>query len=114
MTWFGNAGHLLDVDVEHVSRSGMLITNNGNGGLERAGSFQFHAGEKAAHGGAAQPGGLNDAGVGPALAAEAFDGSCFFCGDATRRAVRTRGQVRQCGGTPFPKAAYPLGGRPAD
>ena len=36
MARFGNAGQLFDVDVQQIAGSGMLITNDGDGWIEKS------------------------------------------------------------------------------
>jgi hypothetical protein len=111
MTGFADAREFFDVEVQQIAGSGMLITNDGNGRLERSSGVEFQTGEDAADGGAAQADGLGDAHTGPALTAQLFDAGHLFGGNATRGAMRARRAIAQSRHTALTEAADPLGGR---
>jgi hypothetical protein len=71
---FGDAGKLLDVDVQQIAGSGMFVTDDGNLGLEVLHGVQLETGENATDRGAAQAGGLRDANTG--LVARGVSANC--------------------------------------
>ena len=54
MAGLGDAGQLLDVDVQQVAGSGVLVAHDGHGGFQHLDLVQLEAGQDAAHGGPAQ------------------------------------------------------------
>ena len=79
-----DARELFDIDVQQIAGGRMLITNDGNGGLQGTSGVEFQTGQHAADGGPAQASGLCDTHAGPALAAQLLDVSHLLGGNATR------------------------------
>src|ERR1700752_3844727 len=64
----GEAAQLLDIEMEQIAGSRMLITHDGNGRLQIAHAVQAQATKDTTDGSAAQTGGLGDVEAGEALA----------------------------------------------
>lgn len=56
----GEASQLLNIEVEQIAGSSVLIADQGHGRLQIAHATQMQAAENAAHGGPAQPRGLGN------------------------------------------------------
>jgi hypothetical protein len=54
------AGHALDVEMQQIAGSGMLITHDGRGGMEMAPAVEVSPLQNAADGGRAEAGRLGD------------------------------------------------------
>ena len=54
------AGHALDVEMQQIAGSGMLVAHDGRGGMEMAPAVQLSALQDATDGGGAEMGGLGD------------------------------------------------------
>ena len=54
------AGHAFDVEVQQIAGSGMLIADDGRGGMEVAPAVEMSAPQDAADGGGTEMGGLAD------------------------------------------------------
>ena len=67
------AGHALDVEMEQIAGSGMLIADDGRGGMQVAPAVEMSALQDAADGGGAEMGGLGDVIGGMQLATQGDD-----------------------------------------
>ena len=67
------AGHALDVEVEQIARSGMLVAHDRRSGMEMAPAVEVSALQNAADGGGAESGGLGDLIGGAQLAPQGDD-----------------------------------------
>src|ERR1700723_3856765 len=88
---------MLDIEMEQIAGSGVLVANYGHGGLQVADAIQAQTAENAADGGAAQARGLSDVQAGEALAAKLFDAlnqSIRRAAWGPQRTRRTVGQTR--------------------
>src|SRR5579864_964267 len=72
----GEASQLLNIEVEQIAGSSVLIADQGHGRLQIAHSTQMQAAENATHGGPAQPRGLGNVVSGEALAPQLFNALC--------------------------------------
>ena len=70
MASLDDTGELLDVEVQHIARRGVLVAHDGDRRLQHLRLVQLQAGQDAADRGPAQAGGLRDAHPGPTLPAE--------------------------------------------
>src|ERR1051326_4978254 len=67
------AGHALDVEVEQIAGSGMLVAHDGWGGMQVAPAVEMSTLQNAADGGGAEAGGLGDLIGGAQLAPQGND-----------------------------------------
>ena len=67
------AGHALDVEMEQIAGSGMLVAHDRRSGMEMTPAVQLSALQDAADGGGAEAGGLRDVIGGTQLAAQCDD-----------------------------------------
>ena len=80
---------MLDVEMQQIAGSGVLVANHGRSRLQVADAIQTQTAENAANGGAAQAGGLRDVQTGEALAAQLLHAFDQMLRRATRRAPGT-------------------------
>jgi len=64
---------MLDIEMEQIAGSGVLVANHGHGGLQVADAIQTPSAKDAADSGTTQAGGLSDVQAGEALPAKLFD-----------------------------------------
>ncbi len=70
---FGKAAQMLDIEMEQIAGSGVLVANHGHSGLQVADAIQTQSAKDTANGGTTQAGGLSDVQAGEALSAKLFD-----------------------------------------
>jgi Transposase len=104
------AGHALDVEMEQIAGSGMLVAHDGRSRMQVAPAVEMSPLQNAADGGGAEAGGLGDLIGGAQLAAQGND-----LGDQLRRGLaravqRTGGTIPQAGQPQGAVAGPPLGG----
>src|SRR5487761_1309941 len=109
MAGFDDAGQLLDVDVQQVSRGGVFVAHDGDLGLQHFGLVELQPSQDAAHRGPAEPGGLRDPHSGPALPPKPFHALDQLRTHAAWRAMRTRGSVHERRPATLAETAHPLG-----
>jgi hypothetical protein len=70
---FRKTAQMLDIEMEQIAGSGMLVANHGHSGLQVADAIETQSAKDAADGGTTQAGGLSDVQAGEALSAKLFD-----------------------------------------
>ena len=91
------AGHALDVEMEQIAGSGMLIAHDGWGGMQVAPAVEMSAPQDTADGGGAEMGGLGDVIGGEQLATQSDDLSHPLRRGSARAMERARGTIRKPG-----------------
>src|ERR1051326_14072 len=91
----GKAAQLLNIEVEQIARSRVLIANQGNSRFQIAHAVEAETAENAAHGSSAQAGSLGNVVPGEALAPQLFDVLCQRFPGTTRGTMRTRRAIVQ-------------------
>src|ERR1700732_2424970 len=104
------AGHALDVEMEQIAGSGMLVAHDGRGGMQVAPAVEMSPLKNTADGGGAGGRGLGDLiGGGGTAGARGDLGDQLRRGSA-RAVQRTGGTIPQAGQPQVAVAAPPLGG----
>ncbi len=93
------AGHALDVEMEQIAGSGMLVAHDGRSGMEVAPAIEMSPLQNAADGGGAEAGGLGDLIGGVQLAPQGNDLGDQLRRSSARAMERSRGTIPQ-GGQP--------------
>jgi hypothetical protein len=70
---FRKTAQMLDIEMEQIAGSGVLVANHGHSGLQVADAIQAQSAKDAADSGTTQAGGLSDVQAGEALPAKLFD-----------------------------------------
>src|SRR5205823_12204336 len=97
------AGHALDVEMQQIAGSGMLVAHDGGSGMQMTPAAQLSAPEDATDGGGAEAGSLGDLIGGAQLAAEGDDLSDQLRRGSARAMQGPRGMIPQAG---QPQAAH--------
>src|ERR1051326_4281977 len=105
----GKAAQLLNIEVEQIARSRVLIANQGNSRFQIAHAVEAETAENAAHGSSAQAGSLGNVVPGEALAPQLFDVLCQRFPGTTRGTMRTRRAIVQTRQTLLLITVGPLG-----
>src|SRR6185312_1360962 len=105
----GKAAQLLNIEVEQIARSRVLVANQGNSWFQIAHAVQAETAENAAHGGPAQAGSLGNVVSGEALAPQLFDVLCQRFPGTTGGTMRTRRAIVQARQTFLLIMVGPLG-----
>ena len=103
------AGHALDVEMEQIAGSGMLVAHDGRSGMEMTPAVQLSAPENATDGGRTEASGLGDLISGSQLATQGDDLSDQLRRGPARATERSRGTIPQAGEAQGAIAAEPLG-----
>ena len=104
------AGHALDVEMEQIAGSGMLVAYDGRSGMQMTPAVQLSALQDAADGGGAEMGGLRDVTGGAQLATQADDLSDQLRRSSAGAMEGTRGTIPQAGQPQAAIAVGPLSG----
>jgi len=104
------AGHALDVEMEQIAGSGMLIAHDRRSGMEMTPAVQLSALQDATDRGGAEMGGLGDLIGGAKLAPQSDDLSDQFRRGSARAVEGPGGTIPQAGQTQSAIALDPLGG----
>ena len=105
------AGHALDVEMQQIAGSGMLVAHDGWSGMQMAPAVQLSPPQDAADGGGTEAGGLRDVIGGTQLATQSDDLRDPLRRGSARAMEWARGTVPQAGQSQSAVAAEPLGGR---
>src|SRR5207249_5481168 len=103
------ASQALDVEMEQIAGSGILVAYDRRSGMQMTPAVQLSAPEDATDGGGAEAGSLGDLIGGAQLAAEGDDLSDQLRRGSARAMERSRGTIPQAGQTQGAIAAEPLG-----
>jgi hypothetical protein len=106
----GKAAQGLEVEMEQIARSWMLVANERNSRLQIAHAVEAQAAKNTANGGPAATGKAGNVQTGEALAAQMFHLLDLMERNTARRAMRTRGTVQETGSALLLVSADPLGG----
>jgi hypothetical protein len=106
----GEAAQLLDIEVQQIAWSSMLITNDGDGRLEITHTIQAQAAQNATYGRATQAGGLGNVNAREALAPQLFDTLCQRFPGATGTVIGAGRTILQTRHSLLAIAPDPLGG----
>src|SRR5229473_4964054 len=104
------AGHALDVEMEQIAGSGMLVAHDGRSGMQVAPAVEMSPLQNAADGGGAEAGGLGDLIGGTQLAPQGNDLGDQLRRGSARAVQRTGGTIPQAGHPQGAVAGPPLGG----
>src|SRR6266446_5775033 len=104
------AGHTLDVEVQQIAGSGMLVAHDGRSGMQVAPAVEMSPLQNAADGGGAEAGGLGDLIGGTQLAPQGNDLGDQLRRGSARTVPRTGGTIPQAGQPQGAVAGPPLGG----
>jgi hypothetical protein len=104
------AGHALDVEMEQIAGSGMLVAHDGRGGMQVAPAVEMSPLKNAADGGRAEAGGVSDVIGGTQLTTQSDDLSDQLRRGSARAVQRTGGTIPQAGQPQVAVAAPSLGG----
>ncbi len=107
----GDARQALDVDVQHVARSRVLVPHNHRSGFQIAHPVELEPTQDAADGGAAQAGGARDPEAGPTLTAQYLHALDLERGCGVTNVLWPRAAILQPRRTLLPIAANPFGRR---
>ncbi len=91
------AGHALDVEMEQIAGSGMLIAHDRRSGMEMTPTVEMSPLKNAADGGGAEMGGLGDLIGGAEFAAQGNDLGDQLRRGSARAVLRTGGTIPQAG-----------------
>src|SRR5213080_4483039 len=104
------AGHALDVEMQQIAGSGMLVAYDGRSGMQMTPAVQLSALQDAAGGRGAEMGGLRDVTGGAQLATQADDLSDQLRRSSAGAMEGTRGTIPQAGQPQAAIAVGPLSG----
>jgi hypothetical protein len=104
------AGHALDVEMQQIAGSGMLVAHDGRSGMEMTPAVEMSALQDAADGGGTEMGGLRDVIGGPQLATQSDDLREQLRRGSAWAMERPRGTIPQAGQPQGAIALDPLGG----